>query len=106
MIEKTRASSVIRVVDFLYCQRTCDFKHVLGSIYDTEKAARHFDTIHVILRSLGLAQSLVEGKNAPIWRSGNRGVKILSMELIKNGSCGVGASFGHSFFDGVENWEG
>ena len=37
---------------------------------DKKTAARRFDTIHDILRSLSLEQSLLKGRNAPIWRSG------------------------------------
>ena len=35
-----------------------------------------FNTIPNILRSLSLAQSVLKGQNAPIWRSGNRRVKL------------------------------
>ena len=38
------------------------------SMYDRKNAARPFDTIHDILRSLSLVQSLPKGWNALIWR--------------------------------------
>ena len=60
---------------FLNCESTCDLADVPASIYDRKTAARPFDTIHDILRCLSLAQSLLKGRNAPIWRIGNRGVK-------------------------------
>ena len=37
-------------------------------MYDRKTAARFFNTIHDILRSLSLEQSLLEGRNASIWR--------------------------------------
>ena len=37
-------------------------------MYDRKNAARPFDTIHDILRSLSLVNSLLKGRNAPIWR--------------------------------------
>ena len=43
-------------------------------VYDRKTAARPFDTIHDILRSLSLAQALLKRRNSPIWRIGNRGV--------------------------------
>ena len=61
---------------FLNCESACNLLDVLASIYDRKMAARLFDIIHDILRSLSLAQSLLEGRNAPIWRTGNRGVKL------------------------------
>ena len=48
----------------------CEFQ----SLYDWKTAARPFDTIHDILRSLTLAQSLLKGRNAPILGIWNRGV--------------------------------
>ena len=45
-------------------------------MYDRKTAAWPFDTIHDILRSFSLAQSLLKGRNSPIWRIGNRGVKL------------------------------
>ena len=44
--------------------------------YDRKTAARSFDTIHDILRALSLAQSLLKGRNPPVWQVGNRGVKV------------------------------
>ena len=53
---------------------------VPASIYDRKIVARHFDTIQDILQSLSLEQSLLEGRNALIWRSGNQVVKIRNNE--------------------------
>ena len=39
-----------------------------ASIYDRKTAATRFDIIHAIPRSLSLAQCLIKGRNAPIWR--------------------------------------
>ena len=39
-----------------------------ASIYDKKMDARTFKTIHNILRCLSLVQSLLEGRNAPIWQ--------------------------------------
>ena len=39
-------------------------------IYSRKTAARPFDIIHDIPRSLSLAQSLLKGQNAPIYTSG------------------------------------
>ena len=54
----------------------CDSTDVPASIYDRKMDARLFDTIHEILRCLSLAQSLLKGRNAPIWRIGNQGVNL------------------------------
>ena len=54
---------------------TPSWPDVQASIYDRKTAARRFDSIHDILRFLSRVQSLLEGQNPPIWRSGNRGVK-------------------------------
>ena len=51
--------------------------YVPAPIYDRKTAARRFDTIHAILRPLSVAQSLIEDRNEPIWRIGNRGVNEL-----------------------------
>ena len=59
---------------FLNCVSKFDLTDVLGSIYDRKTAARPFDTIYDILRSLSVAQSLLKGQNSRIWRVGNRGV--------------------------------
>ena len=68
---------------FLNCGRTCDLTDDTASIYDRKTAARHFDTIHDILRALSLAQSLLKGRNAPVSRSGNRGVNLSSIPDIE-----------------------
>ena len=62
---------------FLNCERTCGLTDVPASIYDRKTAARPFDTNHNIIRCLSLAQFLLKGRNAPIWRIGNPGVKGL-----------------------------
>ena len=61
---------------FLNCESTSDLTDVPASRYDRKTAARPFDSIHDILRSISLAQSFLKGRNAPIWRIGNRGVKV------------------------------
>ena len=65
----------IMALIFLNCESKFDLTDVPSSIYDRKMDARPFDTIHDILRCLSLAQSLHKGRNAPIWRIGNRGVK-------------------------------
>ena len=57
---------------FFNCGSTCDLTDVPVSIYDRKTVDRPFHTIHDILQSLGLAQSLLKGRNALIWRSGKR----------------------------------
>ena len=47
------------------------------TIFNRKMDNGNFDTIHAILRSHNLAQSLFEGRNAQILRSRNRGVKRL-----------------------------
>ena len=66
----------IMALIFLNCESKFDSTDVPSWIYDRKTAARPFDTIHDILRCLSLAQSLLKGRNAPIWRIGNRGVKV------------------------------
>ena len=56
--------------------------------------ARNFDTINVIIRCLSLVQSLLKGRNAPIWRIGKRGVNIY---LAQESSAPLGS--GLSEFD-------
>ena len=53
---------------FLNCESKFDLTDVPSSIHDRKVDARRFDTIHVILRCLGLAQALLKGRNAPNWR--------------------------------------
>ena len=65
---------LINGTDFFYCERTSDLKNVLT--YDRKIAARRFGTISDIQLSLTLAQSLLEDRNAPLWRMDNQGVKI------------------------------
>ena len=52
---------------FLSCKSTCDLTDVPASIYE-KMDARPFDPIHDVLRCLSLVQSLLKGRNAPIWR--------------------------------------
>ena len=66
---------------FLNCDSMCDLTVLLASICYRKTAARPFDTICDILRALRLVQSLLKGRNAPIWRIGNRGVKL---DLLSN----------------------
>ena len=51
---------------FLNFESTCDLTDVQASMYERKTAARPFDTIHDILRSLSLVQSLLKGRNMPI----------------------------------------
>ena len=76
-------SGKIMAQTFLNCVSTFDLTDVLGSIYDRKTAARPFDTIYDILRSLSVAQSLLKGQNSPIWRVGNRGVKFPARRSVK-----------------------
>ena len=59
-------------VALIFCM--CALTDARASIYDINISARLFDTLHDILRCLGLVQSLLKGQNAPIWHSVNRGV--------------------------------
>ena len=65
----------IMALIFLNCDSKFDLTD--ASKYDRKMDARPFDTIHDILRCLSVAQSLLKGRNAPISRIGNRGVKGL-----------------------------
>ena len=49
-------------------ESTFGLTDVPASIYDRKTAARPFDTIHDILRSLSLVQSLLKDRNSPNWR--------------------------------------
>ena len=73
---------------FLNCESTCDLADVPASIYDRKTAARPFDTIHDILRCLSLAQSLLKGRNAPIWR------KRAPTHMTLSGTDGLTENFG------------
>ena len=53
---------------FLNCARACILTDVPASNYATKTDGRPFDTIHDILRCLSRVQSLLKGRNAPIWR--------------------------------------
>ena len=48
----------------LYDESTRDLENVQDSIHDRKTTSRRFETIHDIVRSLSLAQSLVKGQNA------------------------------------------
>ena len=63
---KTREICDIRAFNFMNCGSTCDSTDVTAQISDRKMAARRFETIHNILRSLSLAESLLKGRNAPI----------------------------------------
>ena len=45
---------------------------------------KHTAPVHAIERSLSLAQPLLNGRNTPIWRSGNRGAKLSKSILSCN----------------------
>ena len=60
---------------FFNNKTTYDLTNVPASVYDRKSAARPFDTIHEILKSHGLAQSLLKGQNAPIRRVEDLGDK-------------------------------
>ena len=66
---------------FLNNQSTSDLTDVPASIYDRKAKDPPFDNNQDILRSLSLAKSFREGRSAPIWRSGNRGVKLENPNL-------------------------
>ena len=53
---------------FSNCERTSDLTNVPASIYDRKVDTRPFDTIKFIVRCLSLVQSLLKGRNTPIWR--------------------------------------
>ena len=65
---KNQAICDIIGLDFLICENQYDSKDFPAPINDRKTAARPFDTINEILRSLGLAQSLLKSRNAQIWR--------------------------------------
>ena len=65
----------IMALIILNCESMFDLTDVSASTYDRRMDARPFDTINDILRCLSLAQSLLKGRNAPIWHIGNRRVK-------------------------------
>ena len=46
--------------------------------------ARNFATIRDIIRCLSLVQSLLEGRNAPMWHIGNQGVKEAYLYMPSN----------------------
>ena len=54
-------------IDFFELERTGYLADVSVSNYDTKTDARPFDTINDILRCLSLVQSLLKGRNPPIW---------------------------------------
>ena len=66
-------------------------------MYDRKTAARPFDTIHDNLRSLSLVQFLLQGRNSPIWRFGNRGVNntaINDLIFVFSEAAGLLGGFG------------
>ena len=54
------------------CESTCDFTDFSASIYDIKVAARRFNLIHDILRSLSLVQPHLKGLNGQFGANGNR----------------------------------
>ena len=78
MISKSRAISSqcrkivkfekIMAQTFLNSESNLHSTDVPVAMSDSKTAARPFDTIHNILRPLGLAQSLLKGRNSPNWR--------------------------------------
>ena len=56
VLQVSRFSALI----FSNCEILCNLTDVPASIYDRKRAGRRFDTIHDILRSLRLAQSLLK----------------------------------------------
>ena len=75
--KKIREICNIRGFDFSNSEITCALTNVATSYFGRKTAARRFYLIHNILRSLTRTQSLLRGRNASIWRSGNRGSKIV-----------------------------
>ena len=54
---------------------------LLMTIPNRKMDAPNFDTVHDILRCLSLVQSLLKGRNAPIWRIGNQEVNMTLISL-------------------------
>ena len=72
---------------FLLCESTCDLTDVPPLMYDRKTAARHFDNMRDILRSLSLPQYLLQGQNAAAGTNayatvGNRRVKVIQNNVI------------------------
>ena len=70
----------IMAQSFLNSERTCNSTDIQASMYNRKTTTRPFDTMLTLdqrhyLRSLSLVQSLSKGRNAPIWRNGNRRVR-------------------------------
>ena len=59
---------IFRLIIFLNCERISDLTDVPAKYYYRKTDARPFDAIHDLLRCLRLVQSLLIGRNAPIWR--------------------------------------
>ena len=57
-------------------ESTCYLTDFPASICARKIAARLLDTIRDILRCVSRVQSLLKDRNAPSWRTWNRGVKI------------------------------
>ena len=64
------------------CKSTCDFTDVQASIYGRKIDARPFYTIHDILWCFSFVQSHLKGRNAPIWRIGNRRVNQFEINFV------------------------
>ena len=65
------------------------------SLYHRNYAARPFDTIHDILRSLSLVQYLPKGRNAPIWR------QRMPTHMILSGTDRLR----HFWYIEIKNWK-
>ena len=65
---KNREICDIRTFDSSNCESTFDTMAVSAKISERKIDARRFDSIHDILRSISLTQSLLKGRNTPIWR--------------------------------------
>ena len=85
----------IMALIFLNCESKFDSTDVPSWIYDRKTAARPFDTIHDILRCLSLAQSLLKGRNAPIWR------KRAPTHMTLSGTDGLTRTLGWWRFDDI-----
>ena len=63
---------MIFMADSFNCESTGDLTDTTASIYDRKTAARPFDTINDIFRSLSLVQTLLKDRKTPIRRQQER----------------------------------
>ena len=82
-------SEKIMAQTFFNYESTCDSTDLPASICDRKTAARPFDAIHDILKSLSLAQSLLKGQNTQVLRIGNRRVKRAILPDLVSGAPGI-----------------